>query len=335
MERPLVSYCVPAYNVQHVLPACIQSILGEGVDDFEVILVNDASTDGTLEVARELARIDHRLRLVEHPYNMGLPSARNTALLHARGQFIRHIDSDDLVTAGSTSSLLRAIENADVARGSSRLFHVEGGDSYPMPWANTGIGDFEVKSILRNQFFRCNALGYVWLYLYRAEFLQRLGSPRFEEGLNILEDDIYNAEVLPQAGRVSVTGTVVTLYRSGGMSSGKPWEFRQYLEQANALAVVAGKQRHDAGFLSHYLNRKAAFVIEKTKAIRSAGLSFPEVCAYAEVIRSVYASENVSLYRDQPGTLPQGFRSFPDADVQLMERIASGDIDLLFKELES
>lgn len=335
MKRPLVSYCVPAYNVQHVLPACIHSIFTEGMNDFEVILVNDASTDGTLEMARQLARDDRRLRLVEHPYNMGLPSARNTALLHAEGDFIRHIDSDDMVTAGSTSSLLHAIENADVARGSSRLFHVDGGDTYPMAWANTGIGDFQVEDVLRSDFFRCNALGYVWLYLYRAEFLERLGNPQFEEGLNILEDDIYNAEVLPQAGRVSVTDTVVTLYRSGGMSSGKTWGFRQYLEQANALAVVAGKLGNEAGYLSHYLNRKAAFVIEKTKAIGTAGLSFPEVCAYAEVIRSVYASQDISLYRERAGTPPTGFRSYPDADVQLMERIASGDIDLLFKELES
>lgn len=335
MARPLVSYCVPAYNVEHVLPTCIRSIITEGVEDFEVILVNDASTDGTLEVARKLTRSDRRLRLVEHPYNMGLPSARNTALRHAEGDFVRHIDSDDIVTAGSTGSLLRAIEKADVARGGSRLFHVDGGDSYPMAWANSGIGDFEVEDILRSDFFRCNALGYVWLYLYRSEFLQSLGNPLFEDGLNILEDDIYNAEVLPRANRVSVTGTVVTLYRSGGMSSGRPWAFRQYLEQANALAVVAGKLGHAAEFLAHYLNRKAAFVIEKTKAIRAAGLSFPEVCAYAEVIRSVYCSQDLSLYRERSGPPPRGFRSYPDADLQLMERIAAGDIDLLFSELES
>lgn len=334
MPAPRVTYCVPAYNVQDVLEPCIASILDEGAGDIEVLVVNDASTDDTLNVAEKLAQRDPRLSLINHSYNMGLPSARNSAMQRARGEFIRHVDADDMITKGSTTHLLQMVGDADVARGSSLTFHVEGKAGYPMDWANHGIGNFAVEKILHSDFFRCNALGYVWLYMYRRKFLQDIGMPWFEEGLSILEDDIYNAEVLPQAKRVAITDKVIALYRSGGMSSGKHWHFRQYMEQASALAVVAQKIGHDQHFLSGYLFGKATFVIEKTKAARKAGLTFEEVCAYAEVIREIYLGEDIDHYLVQQAQAGSGVGSYHECDVQILKWVLAGQLDELYAGLD-
>lgn len=334
MTGPLVSYCVPAYNVQDFIEQCIDSILDEGTERFEIIIVDDASSDDTAAIAETLAARDKRIKLVRHEYNMGLPSARNSAMQLARGEFLRHVDSDDLVTPGSTQRLLEVIAGADIARGNSMTFRNHTRNRYPMDWANQGIGNFSIEDIAASSFFRCNALGYVWLYLYRTEFLQSIGNPRFQDGLSILEDDIYNSEVLFKASRIAVTDTVVSLYRSGGMSSGKFWQFRQYMEQANALAVVAENIKHDPEFLASYLNGKANFVIMKTKVLRKAELSFEELCAYAEVIRGVYLEQNLEHYRQGSRQKPEGYRSYNSSDLHIMEYIVAGQLDTLYRELE-
>lgn len=334
MERPVLSYCVPAYNVEDHIGDCISSILSEGTDDFEIIIVDDASTDSTAEIAARLCRQDPRIKLVRHPYNRGLPCARNTALGEVTGKFIRHVDSDDLVEKGSSGHLLSVIGNSDVARGSSMAFHMPGMAAYPMDWANGGIGNFTVDNLWESDFFRRNALGYVWLYLYRSDFLRDIGNPLFCAGLSILEDDIYNAAVLPRARTIAVTDQVVTLYRTGGMSSSRSWTFRQYIEQASALSVVSDRLRHGGDFLDSYLNRKAGFVIQKAKIARSSGLNFEQFCAYAEIIRSVYLSSDIQGYSGSSNAALD-YKVYSDEDVTILLQMVRGEIDTLYSRLES
>jgi hypothetical protein len=89
-----VSVLTPAYNAAEYLPATIESVLNQSFSSFELLIVDDGSTDGTAEIARSYARQDPRVKVVGRP-NGGISAARNTGLRRASGAFIALLDSDD------------------------------------------------------------------------------------------------------------------------------------------------------------------------------------------------------------------------------------------------
>lgn len=94
MSDPAISVIVPIYNVSKFLKQCLESLRAQTFKNFEAIMVNDGSTDSSPEIAEYFARIDDRFTLI-HQENGGLGSARNTGTRHAKGEYIKHVDSDD------------------------------------------------------------------------------------------------------------------------------------------------------------------------------------------------------------------------------------------------
>jgi glycosyltransferase involved in cell wall biosynthesis len=90
---PTVSVVIPAYNRAASIRAAIESVLRQTWQDFELLIVDDGSTDGTLEAAAQVA--DPRIRLIENPRNMGAAGARNTGVAEAQGTWVAFQDSDD------------------------------------------------------------------------------------------------------------------------------------------------------------------------------------------------------------------------------------------------
>src|SRR6185295_7777483 len=92
---PLVSVITPAYNTAAFVADTLESALAQTFGDFELVLVDDGSTDETGCIAEAFARRDSRVRVI-HQKNRGISSARNTALAYARGSLIALLDSDDV-----------------------------------------------------------------------------------------------------------------------------------------------------------------------------------------------------------------------------------------------
>lgn len=90
---PKVSVVIPAYNAITYLPETLDSVLKQTFTDFEVLLINDGSTDSVVTWASEIT--DPRVRLISQE-NQGLPGARNTGITHAQGEYIAFLDADDL-----------------------------------------------------------------------------------------------------------------------------------------------------------------------------------------------------------------------------------------------
>lgn len=88
---------IPTYNRLPMVQEAVESVLAQDFEDFELIVVDDGSTDGTAEVIRKYGR---RVRLIEHAHNRGVSAARNTGILHSRGKYIAFLDSDDLWVKG-------------------------------------------------------------------------------------------------------------------------------------------------------------------------------------------------------------------------------------------
>jgi glycosyltransferase involved in cell wall biosynthesis len=89
---PKVSVIIPTYNRLPMLKEAVNSVLAQDFEDFELIVVDDGSTDGTIE---EIRKFGGRVRLLQHPENRGVSAARNKGILHAKGKYVAFLDSDD------------------------------------------------------------------------------------------------------------------------------------------------------------------------------------------------------------------------------------------------
>ena len=103
--RPLISVIVPVYNVEKYLEECVQSILRQSYEEFEIILIDDGSPDRSGEICDELAKRDDRIKVI-HQQNQGLSGARNTGIRAAKGEYITFVDSDDRIAPNMLRDLL-------------------------------------------------------------------------------------------------------------------------------------------------------------------------------------------------------------------------------------
>ena len=110
----MISVIVPIYNAEIFLSDCIKSILSQTIKDFEVILVDDGSTDGSGSICEQYCRKDDRIRYILQE-NAGVSVARNTALDVAKGEYVVFIDSDDVVAPDFLQRLLNLAANGDFA----------------------------------------------------------------------------------------------------------------------------------------------------------------------------------------------------------------------------
>jgi len=108
MISPEVSICIPTYNGREHLKECIDSVRVQTFGDFEVLICDDQSSDGSLDYARELAKGDTRFRFVANPRRFGLVGNWNNCVKQARGEWIKFVFQDDIIAPTCVEKLLRA-----------------------------------------------------------------------------------------------------------------------------------------------------------------------------------------------------------------------------------
>ena len=138
------SLVIPVYNVNNYLSKCINSVLSQTYDDYEIILVDDGSTDGSSDLCDEYQNQDRRIKTV-HKENGGLSSARNCGIQHAKGEYILFLDSDDFWKDENALSAIAEItnQNVDLVCFGYREYVDGQGDN--------GVGvDFTGYNVLRN-----------------------------------------------------------------------------------------------------------------------------------------------------------------------------------------
>lgn len=107
MPAPKVSVIVPVYNVSEYLPECLDSLINQTLKDIEIICVNDASTDNSLEILRNYAEKDDRIVVIDMPENRRQGGARNAGIAVAHGEYLGFVDSDDWVDKEMYETLYR------------------------------------------------------------------------------------------------------------------------------------------------------------------------------------------------------------------------------------
>ncbi len=96
MAQKLISVCINAYNSEKTIKETLESVLSQTYSDLQVIVVDDCSTDKTADIVEEIASRDGRVELYRLPENGNISNANNEAISHVRGEYIAHIDSDDV-----------------------------------------------------------------------------------------------------------------------------------------------------------------------------------------------------------------------------------------------
>ena len=92
--KPYFSVIIPLYNKENFIENTIKSVLNQSFTDFELIVVDDCSTDRSLNIVKEI--INNKIRIINHDLNSGLSSSRNTGITNSRGNYIAFLDADDL-----------------------------------------------------------------------------------------------------------------------------------------------------------------------------------------------------------------------------------------------
>lgn len=220
MEETLISVIVPAYQAERWLQECCQSVCAQTYQNWELIIVDDGSQDGTLAIAEEEARKEQRIRVI-HTDNGGVSQARNTGLGVAKGQLIMFLDADDLLVPDALEFLYQVIQedNADIAIG-QKLICTQSGSEVSCCYEKDSYywqGTEGLQKSLEDH----PATYSVWGKLYRRELLKGVC---FVVGRRVHEDNFFLFQCLMKQPKVSIRDHVVIHYRmSEGSASRSPF----------------------------------------------------------------------------------------------------------------
>lgn len=224
------SVIVPVYKVEKYIGRCIESILGQSCDDFELILVNDGSLDDSGRICDEYGLKDSRIRVI-HKENGGVSSARNAGLDVAKGQYIVFIDSDD----EAMPDYLECMDGypADLVVAGVRNVDEIGKQHGALEYPQALLSDLTVEDI--EKMCENKALNFIYSKCYKASLIQE-AHLRFDEAMHLAEDTLFVAEYLCRCSSVQYVAALPYLYYkydSTTLSSFRS-EYVQRLIDANA-----------------------------------------------------------------------------------------------------
>lgn len=166
---PLISVIVPIYNVAPWLPRCLDSIVGQTYKNLEIILIDDGSTDNSLEICQTYGAKDTRIKII-HQENKGVSAARNAGLDNAQGDFIMFVDPDDWLTLDACEKLLDTQQQTqtDVVMGNFYYSRENSPNALAIEIKETSVLRIE-KTVALSLLFSCHCV--VWAKLYRHSVL--------------------------------------------------------------------------------------------------------------------------------------------------------------------
>lgn len=210
---PTVSVVMANYRCAAYLPAAIRSLKAQTLADWELIVVDDASPDDSVAVARKAAEGDPRIRVLVQPQNRGPAAARNRGLDEARGEWVAIFDSDDLMSPDRLERLVAAGRETGAAIVADNLLMFS--DAGAQPFLKGRLAetaqwvDLAAFIDTNTLFSRTPDLGYLKPLMRR----DLIGADRYDEGLRIGEDYDLFARLLARAGRFWLMPTPLYQYR--------------------------------------------------------------------------------------------------------------------------
>lgn len=184
--EPIVSVIVPMHNAERYIKKCVDSILEQTLRRFEIILVDDASSDGTFELCRTLYAGNAKINLLRHEKTVGTAQTRNTGMKNAHGKYICFVNGEDFILPSALKKFYTAAENfnADVVHAAGR-FELKQDDVEPVrkenlhlrwdAYSKEGLLDKRLMYKLEEHWRKGLTDPDAWLFFCRRDFLERWG----------------------------------------------------------------------------------------------------------------------------------------------------------------
>lgn len=319
-----LSVIVPFYNVQQYAPDTLRSLGANARDDFEFLLVDDCSRDGTPEVLRRAERELPGAVLVRHEKNGGLATARNTGIDRARGEYLTFLDGDDWLAPGYYERLVAAIEGlgCDFLRtdhvqctGRARAVH-------RVPHGRRDVLLDPRAAILPADRSTSVDYAYAWAGIYHRRLAER-GLLHFTDGLRTAEDRPWIWRLHREAESFAVTGLLGVFYRRGVASSltqigdVRQLDFLRAFDQViaetaadrDAAELLPKAVRTYCAIISHHLGSIERFeppVARKLKSLSGAALRRMPQDVLTEALDSMDLERATKLRRLRRRPAPAG-----------------------------
>lgn len=274
-----LSIITPVYNGEKKLENMIKSVCNQKFTDWELILVNDGSTDGSQEICDKYSKLDNRIKVI-HKINEGVSSARNVGILASKGEWIGFVDCDDCIKPDMYSKLLNAVnENkCDLVMGS-----YEKVDFNEKKVISLGISGSYVKDNITeimysmafwngylNGKFLTTIYGSVWPNLYNAKIIKEY-LVSFPSNVSLGEDLLFNLNYLRYVEKVFVLDEPLYEYSISDLSATRKlnndlWnQYKILLDQVGILlaSIFGNISELEYNIQKQYINFAISFIEEQ------------------------------------------------------------------------
>lgn len=218
MKEELISVVVPIYNVEKYLRLCLDSLLVQTYTNFEVLMINDGSSDGSSNICKEYLTKDRRFQYFEKE-NGGSSDARNYGVEHSKGEYITFVDSDDWLKETFLADLYEAITRtgADIALSTYVKY-----DDFQSVYNIPIIGEYYERIWMSDEWIRelpklemeDNSYSNPWAKLFKKELFRTI---RFPKG-KLIEDTRTNIKLFLESSSLVYINKCLYFYRIRGGS---------------------------------------------------------------------------------------------------------------------
>lgn len=208
---PQISIIIPVYNAEPYLCQCIDSVIAQTFKDWEMMLVNDGSLDGSLSICQGYAAKDDRIKIIDKS-NGGPSSARNRGLDEVQGEYVYFLDADDWIEKNFLEAFFSRNDNGNI-----NIVNYRGAEPYDIifqGFVKELAGGEKEKSFAMDsdtsvmskediicRLYKEHVYGWSWCKLFRRELIEKYNI-RFDESLRLWEDELFTSEFLRYAEKL-------------------------------------------------------------------------------------------------------------------------------------
>lgn len=272
-----ITVVVPVYNVEEYLSWCLDSLLGQTLEDIEIIAVNDGSTDGSLEILKSYASKDPRIRIIDKE-NGGLSSARNVGIRAATAPLVCFLDSDDRFTPDACEVIVKAFEDeksgCESCGRNDEVSPVDvvtfGANCYPdslgYPWLREHLSprDITYSPFAIELISKEMSRPFAWRTACRTAFLLE-NDILFDEDVRFGEDQVFHFAVYPRSNKTRLISDKLYDYRvsrTGSlMEAAQSDKLQKMLDHVDIMRAIFADWK-PMGYLDRYESFMASWVVE-------------------------------------------------------------------------
>lgn len=194
----MISIIVPVYNSERTLQRCMDSLITQTYSDIEILLVIDGATDTCADIGKSYENKDSRVKVIQKE-NEGVSKARNTGLMHAKGEYIQFVDSDDYIAKDMCEKLIKSVDNTDAQMALCGFHHL---------FLNRDIIKVPSKGVINlheqtKEFLKLYGAGFLnmpWNKLFRKEWIYN----NFDVTLSLGEDLLFNLDYINEIDKIAL-----------------------------------------------------------------------------------------------------------------------------------